>query len=486
MKTKELVDENIQTSSSNYTPNQENFKHNNKQQNKNNQEPICSKEIDSFAEYVETFVQRIPKYAVKFKNSSWKTKNKPLSDTPIKAHLDGQYYVGVLGKWYPEFAVIDIDGLDQDKAEEIREEIGLNTDNSMLFSSESKDSYHILFRPTYNQKPPTLRLLNEALKPIVLKNGVELYPQPNKAIRLPFGLNQKPLDYEYCFLDKWEDKLYWFKKLNEFDLKAHTYKELKPQPLEFEDIHPEKEFISTYQEGKFLYEAGLISSHTRHDSQWKVLYYLLRQNIPPETAVEMTWQWIRKKHNNLSRDILSSPSTVKKEIIRQAKWLYSHYEAKHIYPDSTHNTYYGYITKDDIKDIVMLAKGNIPFAKFVFNLVKFCYPRRFRSTINVHSDHLLKWSKKNYISYLDKLKRIGVVKRCDKYQIDEFSKAIQINWQFRSPSQAILVDYRAPQGFSETIRACFKPEEFRELLKKAGVKKTTTTEAIKRTYSKQD
>jgi len=63
MKTKELVDENIQTSSDNYTPNQENFKHNN-QQNKNNQESICFKEIDSFAEYVETFVQRIPKYAV--------------------------------------------------------------------------------------------------------------------------------------------------------------------------------------------------------------------------------------------------------------------------------------------------------------------------------------------------------------------------------------------------------------------------------------
>jgi hypothetical protein len=162
MKTKEFVDQNTQTSSDNYTPNQENFKHNNNQQSKNNnQEPIYAEGIDSFAEYVETFVQRIPKYAVKFKKSSWKTKNKPLSDTPIKAHLDGQYYVGVLGKWYPEFAVIDIDGLDQDKAEEIREEIGLNTDNSMLFSSESKDSYHILFRPTYNQKPPTLRLLNE-------------------------------------------------------------------------------------------------------------------------------------------------------------------------------------------------------------------------------------------------------------------------------------------------------------------------------------
>ena len=41
MKTKEFVDQNTQTSRSNYTPNQENFKHNNNnQQNKNNQEPI--------------------------------------------------------------------------------------------------------------------------------------------------------------------------------------------------------------------------------------------------------------------------------------------------------------------------------------------------------------------------------------------------------------------------------------------------------------
>jgi hypothetical protein len=365
---------------------------------------------------------------VKFKNKkNWKTKNKPLSDIPVQAHLNGQYYVGVLGKWYPEFAIIDIDDVEKEKVEEIREEIGLSTDNSMLFSSESKNSYHIIFKPIYNQKPPTIRLLNEALKPIVLKNGVELYPQANKVIRLPFGYNQKPLDFEYFYLDKWEDKLYWFKKLDEFDLKALSYERVKPKPLEFQDIHPQKEFISIYHDGKFLYEAGLISPHTRHDSQWKVVYYLFRQNIPPETAIEITWQWINKKHNNLSRDIIASPLTVKKEIIRQAKWLYRNYELKQIYPDSTHNTYYDYITKADIQDILILSKGNMPKAKFYYNLIKFCYPRRFRNTINVHSDHLLKWSKRNYIRYLDELQKIGIIKRYDSYRIDKFSKSIQIN-----------------------------------------------------------
>jgi len=65
-------------------------------------------QIGPFRSYVDLFVQRIPRYAVK-KFRSWTTKNKPLSDRAVQAHLAGQYAVAVLGKWYPEFGILDID-----------------------------------------------------------------------------------------------------------------------------------------------------------------------------------------------------------------------------------------------------------------------------------------------------------------------------------------------------------------------------------------
>jgi hypothetical protein len=100
-------------------------------------------QIEAFRSYINLFVQRIPRYAVK-KSRSWTTKTKPLSDRPVQAHLAGQYAVAVLGKWYPEFGILDIDDRQRETVDEIREELGLDDKNSMLISSESPDSYHIL------------------------------------------------------------------------------------------------------------------------------------------------------------------------------------------------------------------------------------------------------------------------------------------------------------------------------------------------------
>jgi len=96
-----------------------------------------------------------------------------------------------------------------------------------------------------------------------------------------------------------------------------------------------------YEEGKFLYEHGLVEKHSRHNSQFKVLKYLWRHDITPENAIEMTWQWIN------SEQILTNPRSVKNEIIRQANYIYTKYELSGTYPDDIHNVYKGYITKPD-------------------------------------------------------------------------------------------------------------------------------------------
>jgi hypothetical protein len=433
-----------------------------------------------FREYTKKFIQRQPRYAVKqIGGKAWKTKNKPLSDIPIKAHLNGQYYVGVLGKWYPGFTILDIDDKDIDTAEEIREGLKLDTNNSMLLTSESDNSYHILFRPSYNNRPPTIRLLNEILKPFANEKGIEIYPQANKAIRLPFGHRQNNLDFEYINLNTWSDKLYWFNKLDDLDLKTVPQQQLR---LDL-NIKPDKSpKTSIYEEGKFLYKTGLIETHSRNDSQWKVLYYIWRQNIPLITAIDMTWQWIKTKHNNNSQEIKASPQKVKNEIERQAKRIYENYEFKLFYPDEIHNAYNGYITKADIEDIFYIAKAGLPMAKFLFNLVKYCYPRQDRTFIQLHSDILITWSQRGYQKQLDDLQKLRIIKRYGSYQVDNFAKSIKVEWDFRDTSQAILIDNRAPEDLTDTIKACYKPEEFRELLLKAGSKRVNAINATKRIF----
>ena len=73
----------------------------------------------------------------------------------------------------------------------------------------------------------------------------------------------------------------------------------------------------------------------------------------------------------------------------------------------------------------------------------------------------------------------GKLTNYDSYKVDKFSKSIKINWKFKDAGNAILVDHRAPEEFADTIRASFEPEEFRELLLKAGAKRTNAIMAVK-------
>ncbi len=437
------------------------------------------KQNKNFLQYKKIFPQYIPRYAIKpIGTKKWIMQNKPLHDSYILQHLTGKINISCLGTWYNHYALLDVDSRDRGEVEEIRERLKLDTDNSMLFSSESKDSYHCLFSPTYNKKPPTLRLLNEILKPFAKENGVEIYPQPNKTIRLPFGYNQRPLDFEYVGLKDWEEYLYWFLKLDSFDLKS------VPQQLRLElKIPKEKSNLTTYQEGKYLYLEGLQLPSSRHESQFKVLYWLWRNNVPLPTAISLVWDWIKVKHNGFSKQIIINPKSVLAEIQRQANHIYETYHYSGVYPDNTHNTFYGFITKEDINDIIIISEARLPKAKFSFNLIKYCNPRRYQTFVQLHRDSLVEWSStRTYLKNLDELQAKGIVKRYDSYKVDEFSKSIKINWKFKDIDKAILVDNRAPESFEDTIKACYKPEEFRELLIRAGSERTNAIKAVKNIF----
>ena len=274
-------------------------------------------------DYASEFVQRMPKYALKRPGGKrWTTIDSslvPLSDYRLRGHLSGKDAVGCIGRWYPGHAVFDIDNRDINFVYEVQDKLKLNDHNSLLCSSESKDSYHLIVRPVYRKKPPTLQLLNDIMNPFAKSQGIEAYPTAKKACRLPFGPSQMILNEGGEWLDKWQKKLYWYEKLDEYDISNVPY---STPDLDLQ--YPQsKGKISSYQQGKEYYEHGLQGPSTRSQGEFNVLYYLYRKNVPMSTAIETVWEWINKKHNGYSKEIISSPQGVKKQIERQAKRIYS-------------------------------------------------------------------------------------------------------------------------------------------------------------------
>jgi len=440
----------------------------------------------NFKDYLNIIAQRIPRYATKpIGRGRWRTQKKPLSDIPILAHLNGRYAVATLGKWYPEYAILDIDSRTRSEADEIRETLELDELNSMLIKSESRDSYHIIFSPEYHGKPPTLNLLKDSFMEFCQSKRIEIYPQRRRPIRLPFGPYQPILDMEYARLDSWREKLYSFQKLNPFDLSSVKYHQLT---FDFEPglgklLLP----TNIFQEAKDLLAHGLQLPSSRHYGQGLILFYLWRQNVPVENAIEIVWNWINKKNNGFSKDILKSPRYVRNDIEGQAHWTWNKYQVSQVYPDSTHNFHHGYITEPDIPDIIEATKGSRPRMKFLFNLVKFAYPRRHRRFIPYHTDRLIKWSSdRTYLKYLNEIESQGIAKRQKAYLPGLFSKDLKLDWEFRDSSEAVVYEGRAIETFEKTIKFLFKekPSAFRQLLIRVGVRQSTASEMINSIWRK--
>ena len=436
-------------------------------------------EIIKLKDYTNEFVQRMPKYVLKKSDGKrWTTIDSslvPLSDNRLRGHLSGKNAVGCIGRWYPGHAIFDIDNKDIDFVYEVQEKLNLNDHNSLLCSSESPDSYHLIVRPVYRKKLPTLRLLNEIMYPFARSQGIEAYPTAKKACRLPFGPSQMILNEGGEWLDKWQKKLYWYEKLDEYDLTNVPY---STPDLDLQ--YPQsKGKISAYQQGKEYLEHGLQGPSTREQGQFHIIYYLWRKNVPLSTTIETVCHWIKTKHNGYSKDILNNPREVKKHITRQAKIIYSRYDL----PDDAHNLYVGYVTKEDLPAILHHMDGSLPKSRTLFNIVKYCYPRRLRKKITVHSDLLIEWSSRDtYTKRLSELHSMGILQRGDGYIIGKKSKDLVLKWHYGDPEKAILVDERSPDTLDETISACMEPEETRALLKQAGVDRRNVGQYTKQIY----
>jgi hypothetical protein len=429
----------------------------------------------SITDYTNTFVQREPRFALK-KGEKWLTIHHGLWNKLVRGHLDGEVNIACLGRWYPSHTLFDFDDVEIERIQEIRDNLSMDDNNSFLCTSESPRSYHLLFRPLYRGKPPTLDLLSKIVNPFARRQGFEAYPTDKKVCRLPFGPMQYMLNHGCEWITDWRDKLYWFQKLDEYDLFG------VPHDIQVPDLeYPKsKGKISSYTEGQHFLQCGLQFPSTRYEGQFKILYYLWRQNVPLDTAIETTWKWINDKNNGSSKDIFRHPLRVKKEIKRQAAHIYSTY----ILPDSTHNTLMGFITKEDLPEILQYGNGSMVKSRFLYQIVKYCYPRRLRTSISIKSARLIEWaSHHTYLKRIRELELAGIVKREKKYIVNFKSKELCLNWRYKDPSNAILVDARSPDTLEETIAAAYTVEEVRGLLKKSGTDRRNINTYVRTIYS---
>ena len=431
----------------------------------------------AWADYTSAFVQRIPRYCVKIPGRTWRTKSKPLTDRPIQAHLAGTYAVAVLGQAYPLYGILDVDDRARDEVERVRDILGMDAGTSMVMNSESPDSYHVIFKPEYNGRPPSIRLLGEIFRDFARTHRLELYPRWRHAIRLPFGPKQTPADPEYRGLETWEDMILWYGKLDAYDLKSVQFAQ---GSLNLPMIGPRPAVPKVGQSAAELFEHGLQAPGTRYGAQFTLLLSLWRGNVPQEQGESVVWNWIRKKHNGFSRDILRHPESVRKEITRQAVRVWGHYDFSHVLPDVPALHHEGYVSKPDILEIIRATKGNLPRSRFLHGLVHFMNPRRYRLSVGVSKNRLIAWgNERTYLRYLSELSELGIVRRGSSYLVGAFSKPISMTWPWTSSKDAILHDGRSVEGFDGAVKRVLRPGEFREALSAQGAKRTTVIEAAR-------
>jgi hypothetical protein len=393
-------------------------------------------EHEKFRTYCNTFVHRYNGYTV-MRDGEWSTRDKILSDIPIAAHIAGQYQVGCRGGHFANSAVLDFDDVQLDTIYRVRENIGLDESTSLLCTSASDNSYHLYFRPCYSGEQVTVPWLHDLLKSSCIHEGkrIELYPDRTHALRLPFGPMQRivspdgqPLEHDFS------EKMYWFEKLDHFDLNE----------LQFtEQLGASWSVVSSKgiaAEGAALLETGLIDTNTRNDSQWKVLYLFWRQNVPRDVAVERTWGWICAKHNDLSTTMRIAPGRAYTDICDQADYIWDNYDRISI-PGAINSNLDGYLTLDDIKDIIRFTNGNIPHMKFLSKLVSYRNARQDREYLSVHSS-ILKGLSSSYLKYLDHFQSEGILSRKSQYSESRFAKSISLNWPIRDERNAICIDGR--------------------------------------------
>ncbi|NIZ47689.1 winged helix-turn-helix transcriptional regulator (plasmid) [Entomospira nematocerorum] len=444
----------------------------------------------TLSDYQYGFTQPYPAYGIKNEHG-WRTVHQPLTKSAIQAHLNHQISIGTFGRWYPRYGIIDVDDVEIAKLYEIRSQLGMHDGNSAIFTSESRHSYHIYFKPVRKGKMLNLNLYLKCMASARESLKIEIYPQANHLIRLPFGKGQYHLDNGIVWPLSYQEGMELFHTMGEYDVDHLPY-----LPMVAEEFSPSHNVLEAdfgiqkgwKREGLALINEGLQSDGTRLESLKRVIYFYWSQNLPMEATVRLTQQWMETKHNQHSKDYRQHPQRVSKQISDLTQWIYDHFDRSYTLPDSAHIVDKGYLTKELTQTLVVASQGRLPILKFGLQLFAYLAPRNTgRNKISVHRDRLVEWSStKNYLQYIDHFKQQGLLKRDARYKVGHYAKGISLLQGYTSFDGALqLEEDRPASGLHEIIPMVYTPHDYAKQLKTMNVDRKSIEKQIREVWQQK-
>lgn len=315
-------------------------------------------------------------YILQHPDRDWRFKGKPVSDPLLRAHLRGQYWVGVPANWRVQFAVVDFDRPTEHIIQTTIERLKLSKGQYLLMTSPSwwdKKSCHLYVPVEYKGRPPTCNLSLAAIG-AVIDPRLELYPQPKKCFRLPLGRKQFIIG-EDGFPQGWIDWKSGLDELLGLDPLALETLPFSPE-LPFPETTPDYSRVPqfpTHSEMGELWREGLQESGSRHATLKRLAVWFFRKNVPPDLAIEELVDWQLKKSNGFSELVRRGDRDVlRTETARIVNWFYEKIPA---WPDSTHNLDAA-VSASDVIQGAQLFPGDVVNQKRWFSLCRYYRPRR--------------------------------------------------------------------------------------------------------------
>ncbi len=402
----------------------------------------------------ETYAIRQP--AGKYKK--WSSKKKRLSDPVWQAHVRGDYWVATPAPYYPVYYNLDIDSPTSRTIETIFSQFGkygITEHQYALMTTPSfsrSGNFRVYMRFEYKGKVPHWKMGYRALEN-AFGSTCELYPQWRRKDRLPCGRHQDIMLAGGRVLPEltWQQELNYLLRIEPIPIEQLPWqRQLFDEPIELTD---DPQHWLPRGDAKDLLDHGLQKDGTRNHSQWLLLNDLWRDNRFPEPAIRIVKEWIRKKHNNFSKEVRKGNwHSIDGEIERQAACIWGRRIRQ---PDPIHNLQTG-VTKDDLLWIAELFPGDAVRQKQLFNLAAYCRPRFHHDWIWIPA-HI--WRDdiacvRTYKGLIAELEEKKLLKVDHNYRIGEYSKKFQLKLP-KTKATSLLQDERNAEQYYQSLRLAF-------------------------------
>ena len=213
---------------------------------------------------------------------------------------------------------------------------------------------------------------------------------------------------------------------------------------------------------------------TRNEATGAVVMWLFSQNYTPDATIDLTWKWLRTRHNGMSKTINAGKfDEAYQDIKNWTDWTYKTFEYREIYPDSVHNKQFC-VYHSDMDFIAKHFRGNTKMQKKMFKLIGYYRARMkhewvycsYKKWIEIHGDE-----KRDYKQFQNKLLQIGLLEINNSYRAGSYAKAFKLNIPTDSNYKPIQNDDRNVNNFKDAIVMVCK--DGREARNKFGLSRQT-------------